>query len=183
MPESRSNYAQVCWLAAAAKSKGKFMSYQSKNEMHLAGTLVKDPILKYTGTGKCVANLTVLTKYEQYSEFHKVVAWEKLAEKVEKLTKGDFVKVVGRLQTRSWDDKQTGRKKYITEIVAFQLVISSDEPAPLTPDATRQEPAKPAQSGTQIARAILRPADTRPSTSTNGPNIHGVHIDDSDIPF
>jgi single-strand DNA-binding protein len=121
-----------------------------KNEVHLAGCIVRDPVIKYTATGKAVANLTLVTKYEKYSEFHRIVAWEKLAEKAEKITKGDFVRVVGRLQSRSWDDKTSGQKKYITEVVAFQLSIPSEEPAPLTPDATK--------SGTDIARAILRPA-------------------------
>lgn len=100
-----------------------------KNEVHLHGTLVKDPIIRYTPSGKAVANLVLLTKYEQYSEFHKVVAWEKLAEKVAELKKGAFVKCVGRLQTRSWEDKQIGQKKYITETVAFQISISEEEPA------------------------------------------------------
>jgi single-strand DNA-binding protein len=143
-----------------------------KNEVHLHGSLAKDPLIKYTPTGKCVANLTILTKYEQYTEFHRVVAWEKLAENAEKLHKGDFVKVVGRLQTRSWDDKQTRQKRYATEIVAFQLVIPGDEPAPLTPDAIRQKPAE--AKGKAIAKAILSPTT---------PNIHGLKVTDDDIPW
>jgi single-strand DNA-binding protein len=145
-----------------------------KNEVHLAGRIVRDPVIKYTATEKCVASLTVVTKYEKYSEFHRIVAWEKLAEKAADLKKGDFVRIVGRLQTRSWDDKQTGQKKYATEVVAFQISIPADEPAPITPDPSRQEPAKPAQSGTAQAKAILRPAEK---------NIHGVEITDDDIGF
>jgi single-strand DNA-binding protein len=104
-----------------------------KNEVVLQGTLAKDPVIKSVGSGKCVANLTLLTKYERYSEFHRIVLWEKLAEQAGKLAKGDFVRVLGRLQTRSWVDQQTSQKKYITEVVGFQLVIPSDEPVPLTP--------------------------------------------------
>ena len=126
------------------------MPQTHKNEVHLHGALVKEPDIRYTTSGKCVANLTIVTKYEQHSEFHRVVAWENLAEKAAELKKGAFVKVVGRLATRSWEDKQTGQKKYMTEIVAFQLVIPAEEPEPLTPDASK--------SGTAVAHALLRPA-------------------------
>jgi single-strand DNA-binding protein len=133
-----------------------------KNEAHIGGTLAADPTIRYTTSGKEVANFTVATKFKTFTEFHRIVAWEALAQKVEKLTKGDFVKVVGRLQTRSWEDKQTSQKKYLTEIVAFQ--VSTDD-----------EPTEPNPSGgTAIAKAILSPAKT---------NVHGMEVSDHDIPF
>ena len=144
-------------------------SHVHKNEVHLAGEIAKDPTIRYTSGGKCVASLTVVTRYQQSSEHHKVTAWEHLAEKAGKLTKGEFVRIVGRLQTRSWDDKNSGQKKYVTEIVAFQLVIPAEEPEPLTPDATK--------SGTNVARAILSPSKTTTK------NAHGVEVSDADIPF
>jgi len=150
------------------------MSEAFRNEVHVHGTLAKDPILKYTPSGKCVTNLTILTKYEKFSEFHRIVAWSQLAEKCAQLKKSDFVKVVGRLQTRNWDDKQSGQKRYTTEIVAFQLVIPSEEPAPLTPDATGQKLVETAAKGTAIAKAILSPTTA---------NIHGLEVSDADIPF
>jgi single-strand DNA-binding protein len=53
-----------------------------------------------------------------------VVLWQRLAEIAgEYLKKGGKVYVEGRLQTRSWDDKQTGQKKYMTEVVASDLVL------------------------------------------------------------
>jgi single stranded DNA-binding protein len=121
-----------------------------KNEVHLGCELAKDPVISSTHSGKKVANLSVCTKYKQTTEYHRVICWEDLCDKVEKLSKGDFVRIVGRLQTRSWEDKQSGQKKYVTEIVAFQVLIPSDEPEPLTPD--------PAKDGIAMARAILRPA-------------------------
>jgi single-strand DNA-binding protein len=105
-----------------------------KNEVHIHGSLVKDPIIKFIPTGKSVTTLTLITKYERFSEFHRIVLWEKLAEKAAEIKKGDFVKVVGRLQTRSWNDKQTGEKKYITEVVGFSVSVPADEPDPLTPN-------------------------------------------------
>jgi single-strand DNA-binding protein len=133
---------------------------QYKNEMHLAGTLAKDPLIRYTAAGKAVANLTVLTKYEQFSEFHRVTCSERLAEKAAECAKGDFVKIVGRLQTRSWDDKASGHKKYSTDIVAFQFVTGKEQ-AP-TPQARKTH-----------ASPLLTPDQT---------NIHGVAITDNDIP-
>src|SRR5437868_11829504 len=120
---------------------------QHKNEVHLAGELAKDPIVRGTAGGQKVANLTVLTKYKERTEYHRVVCWDAVADKAENCTKGAFVKIVGRLQTRSWEDKQTGQKRYATEVVCFQFVVPANEPPPLTPDAI--------SGGTAAARAIL----------------------------
>jgi len=93
-----------------------------KNEVHLAGFLARDPDLRYTPSCKPVASFTVVTKFEQRTEFHRCVAWEAQAEKlVEHFHKGDYIKLCGRLQTRSWDDKQSGQRKYMTEVVAWGI--------------------------------------------------------------
>lgn len=108
-----------------------------KNETHLAGVLARDPETRYTATGKTVSNLTVLTKHQEKSEFHRVTCWEGLAEKVGTLHKGDFVELRGRLQTRSWEDKDSKQKRYITEIVAWQLTVpAGKESAAATPVQT-----------------------------------------------
>jgi single-strand DNA-binding protein len=99
-----------------------------KNEVHLAGVLAKDPDVRNTSSGKTVANLTVATKYKESTEYHRVTCWERLAEKAAPLHKDDFVKVVGRLQTRSWEDKQTNQKKYMTEVIAWQFIVPGKEP-------------------------------------------------------
>jgi len=96
---------------------------------HLAGELAKVPEVRHTPSGKAVASFTVLTKYQQSAEYHRVTAWEQLAEKVADLPKGEFIRLVGRLHTRSWEDKQTNYKKYVTEIVAWQIVIPSKDKA------------------------------------------------------
>src|SRR5438046_10494388 len=58
------------------------------------------------------------------SEWHNVVLWQRLAEIAgEYLKKGGKVYVEGRLQTRSWEDKQTNQKRYMTEVVASDLVL------------------------------------------------------------
>jgi single-strand DNA-binding protein len=104
------------------------MAQTHKNEMHLAGELAKDPVIRSTSTGKKVATLTVVTKWKESSEFHRVTCWEQLADKAEGLSKGESVKIVGRLQTRSWEDKESNQKKYVTEIVAWQFVVPGKEP-------------------------------------------------------
>ena len=140
---------------------------QHKNEVHLAGELAKDPVTRFTPTGKKVSTLTIATRHKQWVEYHRVVCWEQMADKVETLIKGEFVKIVGRLQTRSWEDKQSGQKKYLTEIVAFQLVVPGQE-------TTEEAPA----GGTAMARAILSP-----STPAVEKNLHSLEISDADIPF
>lgn len=102
----------------------------SVNKVILVGHLGADPEIRYTGTGSAVANIRIATneswknkngQKEERTEWHKVVAWSKLAELAgQYLTKGRQVYIEGRLQTRSWDDKD-GQKKYTTEIVATTL--------------------------------------------------------------
>ena len=99
-----------------------------KNEVHLAGELVEESITRTVGTGKKASALSVATKYKDSTEYHRVVCWELLADKAEKLHNGNFVQIVGRLQTRSWQDKTTNQKRYVTEIVAWQLVVPERDP-------------------------------------------------------
>jgi len=123
------------------------VNYLFKNEVHLHGTLAKDPIIKFTPTGKQVATLTMTTRYKERAEFHRVVLWEDLAKKVEALHKGDFIKVVGRLQTRTWEDAAKV-KHYSTEIIGFQVSLPVDDPAP---EQTKPV-SKPKVSGKEIAK-------------------------------
>jgi len=91
-----------------------------KNEVHLAGVLAKDPEIRHTSSGKAVATVTVATTYEKHTEYHRVTAWEKQAEKLgEHFHKGDYIKIAWRLQTRSYE--KDGAKRYITEVIAWNL--------------------------------------------------------------
>jgi single-strand DNA-binding protein len=106
---------------------------KSVNKVILVGNLGKDPEVKYTPSGTAVAKFSIATSYrfkdknEQWqdqTEWHNVVAWARLAEIAgEYLKKGNKVYVEGRLQTRSWDDKNTNQKKYMTEVVVNDLVL------------------------------------------------------------
>jgi len=97
------------------------------NKVILVGNLGRDPEVRFTTGGKPVAQLSVATtdvwmdqnnQKQERTEWHRVVAWGKLAEVCgQYLSKGRQVYVEGRLQTRSYEDKD-GVKKYTTEIVA-----------------------------------------------------------------
>ncbi len=97
------------------------------NKVIIVGRLGADPETKTINSGNTVSTLSVATsdswtdkdgQRQERTEWHRVVAWGKLAELCGKfLHKGRQVYVEGRLQTRSWEDQQ-GQKRYTTEIVA-----------------------------------------------------------------
>ena len=107
----------------------------SLNRVMIIGNLGQDPELRYTANQTPVATFNVATtdyrtgadgQRQETTEWHRVVVWSKVAENCAKfLTKGRTVFVEGRLQTRSWDDKQTGQKRYQTEIVAQNVQFLS----------------------------------------------------------
>jgi single-strand DNA-binding protein len=104
------------------------------NKVILIGNLGRDPERRSTPSGQQVATFSVATSRrwrdrdgnkQEHTEWHTVVCWGRQAEVAgEYLKKGRQVYVEGRLQTRSWDDKQTGEKRYRTEVVCdnFQML-------------------------------------------------------------
>jgi len=108
----------------------------SVNKVILVGNLGKDPELRYTPSGAAVATFSLATtnpfkdkEGNKQTEWHNIVAWRQLAEVCGKfLHKGKQVYIEGRIQTRSYDDRD-GNKRYITEIVAdnMQMLGSRDE--------------------------------------------------------
>ena len=106
---------------------------KSLNRVMLIGNLGKDPELRYTTSGVAVATFSLATNeswkdqdgnLQERTEWHNIVAWKKLAEICgEWLKKGKKIYVEGRIQTRNYDDKNTGAKKYMTEIVADNIIM------------------------------------------------------------
>ena len=104
----------------------------SLNKAMLIGNLGADPEMRYTNNNTAVATLNIATneryrdangEYQDRTEWHRVVAWSKLAEICQKyLRKGSKVYIEGPIQTRSWEDKD-GQKRYTTEIKALQMVM------------------------------------------------------------
>jgi single-strand DNA-binding protein len=105
-----------------------------KNKVQLIGHVGQDPEIKTFDGGKKVANLTIATNEVYYkengdkveqTEWHKISAWGKTAEIIEKfVTKGKEIAVEGKLTHRSYDDKD-GNKRYVTEVVVNELLLLS----------------------------------------------------------
>jgi len=106
---------------------------KSVNKVILIGNLGKDPEIKYTPGGMPVARLTLATNerykdkegnWQDRTEWHNLVAFQRTAEIAgEYLKKGRTVYIEGSLRTNSWDDKESGQKKYRTEIIVNDLVL------------------------------------------------------------
>ena len=106
---------------------------KSVNKVILVGNVGKDPEVRYSQGGTPVANFSLATnerfkdrsgEWQDRTEWHNIVAWQRLAEIVgEYVAKGSKVYVEGKLQTTSWDDRQSGERKYRTEIVARELLL------------------------------------------------------------
>src|SRR5579884_3553785 len=140
------------------------MASRSVNKVILLGHLGKDAETKFTPSGVAVTNFTLATsrrwkdqqsgEWKEETEWHRVVMWR--SENVSNyLLKGKQVYVEGRLQTRSWEDKD-GQKRYTTEVVCEDLILlgsggrgdapggpagESDRPVSMPRSAQRQQPA------------------------------------------
>lgn len=103
-----------------------------KNRVQLIGHVGQEPEVKNLEGGKKLANISLATNEVYYKEngdkveqtdWHRVTAWGKTAEIIEKyVTKGKELAITGKLSTRSYDDKN-GEKRYITEIVATEILL------------------------------------------------------------
>ena len=109
------------------------------NKVMLVGNLGRDPEMRALPSGQQVANFALATsrRYKDRdgnrkdaTEWHNIVVFGKQAEIAgQYLTKGRMVFVEGRIQTRSWDDKESGKKQYKTEIICenFQMLGSKGD--------------------------------------------------------
>ncbi len=103
------------------------------NKVLLIGNLGKDPEMRVTANGTNIASFSMATtdtwkdhegNPQERTEWHNIVMFQRLAEIASQyLKKGSKVYIEGRIQTRSYDDKNTGQKKYITEILANSMLL------------------------------------------------------------
>ncbi len=101
--------------------------------MMLIGNLTRDPESRTTPNGQNVCSFSIATNLvwtdasgtkQTKAEFHNIVAWRKLAEIcTQYLKKGNKVYIEGRLQTRDWEGKDDGVKRYRTEIIADNMIM------------------------------------------------------------
>jgi single-strand DNA-binding protein len=156
---------------------------KSVNKVILIGTLGKDPELKYTPQGTAVTKFSMATnenfkdkqsgEWKERTEWHNIVCWQRTAEvAAEYLKKGGKVYIEGRLTTRSWDDKDSGQKRYMTEVVANDLVLLGGKGgAGSSSDSESGGGRKSSGSG----------FDQRPAAEDNF--AQSTEITDEDIPF
>lgn len=134
------------------------------NKVILVGRLGRDPEVRYTPSGVTVANFSIATSDEwkdketgqkqEKTEWHRIVAWRRLGEICgEYLRKGKQIYVEGKLQTRSWEDRD-GNKRYTTEIVAQNMQMLDAQ--------TRDMRADPADPGFPVEEPITIPEDDIP---------------------
>jgi len=131
------------------------------NKAMILGNLTRDPELRQTPGGQSVCSFDIATnrvwlspsgEKNQKVEYHRIVAWGKLADICgQYLARGRLVFVEGRIETRSWQDKDTGAKRYRTEIVAETMQMGprsgerssyGDKEGNPSPDAS-PKPAEP----------------------------------------
>lgn len=151
---------------------------RSVNRVTLLGHLGKDPELKYTPSGQAVTKFSMATserwkdkngEWQDRTEWHNIVLWAKMAETANQyLSKGSQVFIEGRLQTRSWDDKE-GKKHYMTEIIAQDMVLLGGRGG---------ERAGAERGNGETRRAAASGGYAEPEAPRGGPE-----ISDDDIPF
>jgi len=103
------------------------------NKVFLLGNVGKDPEIRSTAGGMTVASFSLATadrrkdqqgNWQDSTEWHNVVAFQRTAEIVrDYVKKGTQLFIEGKIQTRSWDDKESGQKKYRTEILVNDLSL------------------------------------------------------------
>lgn len=132
------------------------MATRSWNRVELIGNLTRDPELRYTPTGTAVVTFSIATNRTYVSDgekkedvdFHRIVAWNKLAELCSQLLKkGNRVFVSGRLQNRSWEG-QDGQQRNTTEIVIEDMIMlntRSGESESFGEDVSRESSAVSSQ--------------------------------------
>lgn len=169
----------------------------SLNKVQVIGRLGKDPEVRFTSSGKVVANFSVAAdeswkdadgERQKKTEWINVVAWGPSVESFIEpyLHKGDLVYVEGKLQTRQWEDK-SGGTRYTTEVNALSVQgLVTGGPGTGQAPATRQTQQAPKTAG--------RPAQAQPAATGRPParaaapqaqqdNFGGAEIGDEDIPF
>lgn len=125
---------------------------KSVNKVILLGNVGKDPEIRSTGGGTLVANFNIATsdraknasgEWVDRTEWHNLVAYGRTAEIVrDYVRKGSKLYVEGKIQTRSWEDKTSGEKKYRTEIIVNDLSLLSGCDPDNRASSVRKEPTE-----------------------------------------
>jgi single-strand DNA-binding protein len=162
------------------------------NKVMLIGRLGADPEMKVIPSGSTVVNFNLATgdSYKDKTtgntvdktEWHRVVVWDKLAEICKQyLKKGSQVYVEGRMQTRNWDDKETGKKNYITEIVCTDMqMLGSKNQMSSGGEMSEEMSAPPQHDAPQHEAPSATPKATAPKAK---PAASAAAPEKDDLPF
>jgi single-strand DNA-binding protein len=155
---------------------------KSVNKVILLGNVGKDPEVKFLPSGSAVANLTIATserfkdkggEWQERTEWHNLVAYQRLAEIIrDYVKKGNKLYIEGRIQTRSWDDKTSGEKKYRTEIIVAELVLLSGK-----------ADGESGGGGSYNRGSSSSSYDQRGGSSSHDDLVSSTEITDYDMPF
>ena len=181
------------------------MSSRSLNKVMLIGNLTRDPELRYTPTGAAVCTIGLATnrawttesgEKKEETEFHRVVAWNKLAELCSQLlTKGRKIYVEGRLRTNSWQTAD-GQPRSTTEVVIEDMVIlDSRRPVPAgtgeegsapgaeTKSSDGASPENAGPSATTYAQPSVKKSDSAKTKPDKTEEPVSENVNPDDIPF
>lgn len=159
---------------------------RSLNKVMLIGNLTRDPELRYTPQGTAVCTFGIATnrgwmtdsgEKKEDTEFHRAVAWNKLAELCSQLlSKGRKVYVEGRLSTRSWTG-QDGTNRTTTEIVVSDMLVLDSRRGNAEEGSTEEVPTFPEEGQpTGEAAGVVTQAASAPKRSEDD-------VNPDDIPF
>jgi single-strand DNA-binding protein len=144
------------------------------NKVFLLGNVGKDPEIRATASGMTIASFTLATadrakdasgNWVDKTEWHNLVAFQRTAEIVrDYVKKGTQLFIEGKIQQRSWDDKESGQKRYKTEILVNELSLLGGRPS--------------GESG-----GYSKSSSTPASAPASAPDYADQGITDDDIPF
>jgi single-strand DNA-binding protein len=163
---------------------------RSVNKVTLLGNVGKDPEIRSTPSGVMVASFGLATSdryqdaqgnWQDRTEWHNLKAFKRTAEIVrDYVKKGSKLYIEGKISTNSWDDKETGVKKYRTEILVNELVLLSGREEGAGGGASAGGYSRPASTSSSAASF-----DQRPPAAAGAPDDYAqqTEISDDDIPF
>ena len=163
---------------------------RSVNKVTLLGNVGKDPEIRSTPSGVMVASFGLATSdrfqdaqgnWQDRTEWHNLKAFKRTAEIVrDYVKKGSKLYIEGKISTNSWDDKETGVKKYRTEILVNELVLLSGREEGSGGSASAGGYSRPASTSSSSASF-----DQRLPAAAAAPDDYAqqAEISDDDIPF
>jgi single-strand DNA-binding protein len=153
------------------------------NKVQLLGNVGKDHTIRSTGGGTLVASFSLATSdrrkdpegnWQDHTEWHSLVAFGRTAEVIRDYVKqGSRLFIEGKLQTRSWEDKESGQKKYRTEILVDDLTLLGDPQGKASGAEAKNGAASAAPQKSRRRGKEIQPDDEYAHTG----------ITDDDIPF